>query len=114
MPKVFVSGCFDLLHSGHIAFLKSAAEKGDLYVALGSDKTIFELKNKKPIYNEGEREYILNELSCVKKAFVSKGSGILDFEKENLEKINKIRFGLLKIDAIKSILKEKSITDIFN
>jgi hypothetical protein len=39
---------------------------------------------------------------------------ILDFEKEKLEKINKIRLGLLKIDAIKSILKEKSITDIFN
>jgi hypothetical protein len=39
---------------------------------------------------------------------------ILDFEKENSEKINKIRLGLLKIDAIKSVLKEKSIADIFN
>jgi cytidyltransferase-like protein len=34
--KVFVSGCFDLLHSGHIAFFKAAAEYGDLHVAIGS------------------------------------------------------------------------------
>jgi len=39
MPKkVFVSGCFDLLHSGHIAFFQEASAFGDLYVAIGSDK----------------------------------------------------------------------------
>ena len=36
--KVFVSGCFDMLHSGHVAFFREAASYGDLYVALGSDK----------------------------------------------------------------------------
>jgi cytidyltransferase-like protein len=35
--KVFVSGCFDILHSGHIAFLKEAAQFGELHVGLGSD-----------------------------------------------------------------------------
>jgi len=80
--KVFVSGCFDLLHSGHIAFLKTAAEYGDLYVSIGSDKTIFNLKNKNPAYNEDERLYILQELKCVKEAFIAKGSGMLDFEEE--------------------------------
>ena len=44
--KVFVSGCFDLLHSGHIKFLTEAAKYGDLYVSVGSDKTINELKHK--------------------------------------------------------------------
>lgn len=40
--KVFVSGCYDMLHSGHVAFFEEAAKLGDLYVGLGSDKTIFE------------------------------------------------------------------------
>ena len=43
MEKVFVTGCFDLLHSGHIAFLEQAASYGDLYVCIGSDQTVYEL-----------------------------------------------------------------------
>ena len=44
--KVFVSGCFDMLHSGHVEFFREAAQYGDLYVAIGSDRTIFELKGR--------------------------------------------------------------------
>ena len=43
--KVFVSGCFDLLHSGHVAFLENANQFGDVYVCIGSDNTIKKLKN---------------------------------------------------------------------
>ena len=68
--KVLVSGCFDLLHSGHIAFLQEAASYGDLYVALGSDHTIFELKGQMPINNQEERLYMVQAISCVKKAFI--------------------------------------------
>jgi cytidyltransferase-like protein len=39
--KVFVSGCYDMLHSGHVAFFEEAASYGDLYVGLGSDETIW-------------------------------------------------------------------------
>lgn len=84
--KVFVSGCFDLLHSGHIQFFQTAATYGDLYVALGADKTIFDLKGRLPVNNEEERLYMVQSISCVKSAFISSGSGILDFEKE-LKKI---------------------------
>jgi len=84
--KVFVSGCFDLFHSGHIAFLKSAASYGDLYVAIGSDKNIKLLKNKSPIFGEKERLSIVSSLSFVKKAFIARGSGITDFSDE-LKKI---------------------------
>ena len=77
--KVFVSGCFDLLHSGHVAFLKEASEFGDLYVGLGSDKTIYDLKGRKTINSEDERLYMLDALSCVHKVKINKGSGILDF-----------------------------------
>ncbi len=83
MPKkVFVSGCFDLPHSGHVAFFQEAAKYGDLYVALGSDRTIFELKNRPTINSETERLYIIRSLACVKDAFISKGSGLLDFVDE--------------------------------
>ncbi len=77
--KVFVSGCFDLLHSGHIAFFQEAASYGDLYVALGSDKTVFDLKGRAPVNNEDERLYMVESVKCVADAFVSQGSGILDF-----------------------------------
>jgi cytidyltransferase-like protein len=77
--KVFVSGCFDLLHSGHIAFFQEASSYGDLYVALGSDKTIFDLKGRIPVNSEDERLFMVKSVNCVKGAFVSQGSGMLDF-----------------------------------
>jgi cytidyltransferase-like protein len=83
MPKkVFVSGCFDLLHSGHIAFFQEASAFGDLYVAIGSDKTVYDLKGRAPVNNEDERLYMIKAVSCVKDAFISTGSGVLDFVKE--------------------------------
>ena len=78
--KVFVSGCFDLLHSGHVEFLQRAAAYGDqLYVALGSDRTVFDLKGRPPVNSEEERRFMVQNLACVHQALVSKGSGILDF-----------------------------------
>ena len=89
--KVFVSGCFDLLHSGHIAFFKQAAAYGELYVAVGSDKTILSLKGRVPINTEEERVFVVSEISTVKEAFVSTGHGALDFEPE-LKKIKPDKF----------------------
>jgi cytidyltransferase-like protein len=77
--KVFVSGCFDLLHSGHIAFFQEASSYGDLYVALGSDKTIFDLKGRTPVNSEDERLFMVKSVNCVKDVFVSEGSGMMDF-----------------------------------
>ena len=37
---VLVTGCFDLLHSGHIAFLEEASIHGELIVGIGSDETV--------------------------------------------------------------------------
>lgn len=48
--KVFVSGCYDLLHSGNVEFFKQAARYGDLHVGLGSDATILEYKHHKPMF----------------------------------------------------------------
>jgi len=77
--RVFVSGCFDMLHSGHVAFLMEASQYGELYVGLGSDRTLRELKGREPVNSEDERKYMLEALSCVKKVTINKGSGFLDF-----------------------------------
>ena len=79
VKKVFVSGCYDMLHSGHIAFFKAAAAYGDLYVGIGSDATVYELKQRHTICSEQERLYMVSAVRYVKQAFINRGSGYLDF-----------------------------------
>jgi cytidyltransferase-like protein len=78
--KVMVSGCYDLLHGGHIAFFKTAAAYGDLYVSVGRDENLLLLKGKKPVFSEEERLYIIRSIRYVHDAFLGSGSGLLDFE----------------------------------
>lgn len=77
--KVFVSGCYDLLHSGHVEFFKEAAQYGDLYVGIGSDATILDYKHHKTVYSEQERLFMVKSIRYVKDAFINKGHGIMDF-----------------------------------
>jgi len=80
--KVFVSGCFDMLHSGHVRFLEEAATHGDVYVALGSDQTVRELKGRAPVNTQSERKYMLEALRHVKACLISSGSGLMNFVAE--------------------------------
>jgi cytidyltransferase-like protein len=80
--KVFVSGCFDMLHSGHVAFFEEAAQHGDLYVGIGSDSTIQQLKGRPTINTDKERLYMVKAVKHVKDAWVNSGSGLIDFSKE--------------------------------
>ncbi len=77
--KVFVSGCYDLLHSGHVEFFRQASEYGDLYVGIGSDATILDYKHHKTVYSEQERLFMVKSIRYVKDAFINAGSGIMDF-----------------------------------
>ena len=77
--KVFVSGCYDLLHSGHVEFFRQAAQYGDLYVGIGSDETILHYKNHKTVYSEQERLFMVKSIRYVKDAFINQGHGVLDF-----------------------------------
>jgi len=79
---VFITGCYDLFHSGHVEFFREAAQYGDLYVAIGSDKTIYGLKGRMTVNSEQERLFMVKAVSYVRDAFISQGSGILDFETE--------------------------------
>jgi cytidyltransferase-like protein len=81
--KVIVTGCFDWLHSGHIRFFEQAAAYGDLYVSLGSDSTLRELKGPgHPLQSQAERLYMVQAIRSVSQAFIACGSGYLDVEPE--------------------------------
>lgn len=71
-----------MLHSGHVAFLQEAAQYGDLYIGLGSDKTIKDLKGRETVYSEEERAYMLSALKCVHKVAINRGSGLIDFAED--------------------------------
>ncbi len=64
---VFTNGCFDLLHIGHVTYLKEAKSLGDiLVVGLNSDSSVKKLKGKeRPVQNEMDRASILSELRSV-------------------------------------------------
>lgn len=64
---VFTNGCFDLLHPGHVRYLKEARSLGDaLVVALNSDRSVRVLKGEgRPILNEAERAEVISALGAV-------------------------------------------------
>jgi len=64
---VFTNGCFDVIHAGHVAYLREAKAQGDiLIVAVNDDKQVRAQKGEgRPIYPIGDRIDILSELQCI-------------------------------------------------
>lgn len=64
---ILAGGCFDILHIGHILFLKKAKTKADyLFVLIEGDKKIKELKGEnRPIHNQKDRAEIISALEFV-------------------------------------------------
>ena len=64
---VFCNGCFDIIHVGHIRYLKEASSFGDvLILALNSDSSVRELKGEgRPVTNQSERAEILAEFPFI-------------------------------------------------
>lgn len=63
---VFTNGCFDILHAGHVRYLKEAKGLGDvLVIGINSDDSVARLKPKRPIINETQRAEVLASLECV-------------------------------------------------
>ncbi|MFT4311448.1 MAG: adenylyltransferase/cytidyltransferase family protein [Candidatus Woesearchaeota archaeon] len=67
--KVLVFGTFDILHEGHLFFLRKAKSFGsDLFVVVALDSTVLKLKKRHPLNNQNFRANKLNELDFVKGA----------------------------------------------
>jgi len=108
---VLTNGCFDLLHPGHIFFLKSAAKLGSqLWVALNSDTSIQELKgSKRPILSEAFRAYSLAALDCVTGIFLFQ-SARLNHEIEAFKPDVYVKAGDYTLDSLDR--KEKHALDL--
>lgn len=63
---VLAGGCFDILHVGHIGFLREAKKKGILFLLLESDESVNKLKGVgRPINKQRERAEVLASLTMV-------------------------------------------------
>lgn len=69
---VLATGCFDLLHAGHLTFLEEASRLGDLLVVgVNSDQSVRDLKGpSRPIVGEHERAVLVGALRCVDRVFL--------------------------------------------
>jgi cytidyltransferase-like protein len=81
--KVVVTGCYDWFHTGHVRFFEEVSEYGDLYVIIGNDKNVRELKGEgHPLFAEDERRYVVGSIRTVTEAIISTGMGWLDADPE--------------------------------
>jgi cytidyltransferase-like protein len=82
-PRVLVTGCFDLFHTGHVRFFEEVSELGDLHVVVGHDRNIRLLKGEgHPLFSQEARSYLCGAIRFVKRAHVSSGDGWMDAEPE--------------------------------
>ena len=63
---VFTNGCFDILHAGHVRYLKQAKKLGDvLVIGLNSDTSVSAIKPGRPVNSEKNRAEVLSGLASV-------------------------------------------------
>jgi cytidyltransferase-like protein len=67
--RIVTAGTFDLIHSGHVNFLRECAQFGEVIVVLNTDKFIEHYKGKPPVMTYEERYQVLSELRSVTEVF---------------------------------------------
>ncbi len=82
--RVVVWGTFDILHKGHLEFLKHASNFGDLHVIIVPDKAVYENKGRWPHNTAKIRRTNIEKLACVKGA-------VIDSVERKLTSLLKIR-----------------------
>lgn len=104
MVKVMATGTFDILHLGHIYFLKEAKKQGDtLTVVVATDKTVRKLKHE-PVNPEEIRLKLIKELKVVDEAYIGHEDDMYDIVKEI--KPDVIALGYDQIHDKKTVEKE--------
>jgi cytidyltransferase-like protein len=77
--KVVVTGCYDWLHSGHVRFFEEVSGYGNLYVVVGNDANLRQLKGEgHPLFSQEERRYLVQSVRHVRQALIATGSGWMD------------------------------------
>jgi len=79
MKKVWINGCFDVLHHAHFKMIEFASTFGDLLViGIDSDKRVKELKGEdRPFHTEEERKYNLERIKGVNKVVIFNSEEVL-------------------------------------
>ena len=67
---VFINGCFDILHPGHIRLLQFGASRGKLIVGINADSSIKMCKGRDPIMSHRERKEMLEAIDGVYEVYV--------------------------------------------
>ena len=70
---VYSGGTFDLVHSGHVNFLRRCSEIGSVTVSLNTDEFIEEYKGKRPVMSYAERQAMLEGLRFVDRVIPNVG-----------------------------------------
>jgi len=110
MVKVMATGTFDLLHLGHIYYLKEAKRLGDtLAVVVATDSTVRKLKHE-PINSEEIRLHLIKELKIVDEAYLGHEEDMYEVVKEIKPDIIALGFDQMHNENnIKSELKNRKI-----
>lgn len=95
---VMTTGCYDILHAGHVRHLQRARAMGTkLIVALNSDDSVRRLKGHlvpdRPIHTAAQRRAVLEELRCVDEVRVFEGDNALDLIREVRPDVLAVGFG---------------------
>lgn len=108
MVRIFASGCFDIIHGGHIRFLQEARALGDeLIVCVASDETLYECKGRLSAMPTAHKIAILKELRCVNRVVIGSKSDIpgIDF-KVHFERFKPDIFAITEDDQYVKAKKE--------
>jgi cytidyltransferase-like protein len=86
MKKIFVSGCYDILHAGHLQFFEEARAHGDyLIVSFASAEVLWHHKRRKPSIPDDHKRVLLEGLRMVDEVIVTQGHDEgLDFKDDFL------------------------------
>lgn len=103
---VLVGGCFDLLHFGHISFLKQAKSLGDyLVVALESDENVRRMKgDARPIHTQTQRKEMLESLSFVDEVMTLP---MMHGDRDYFELVRKIKPAIIAVTAGDTAIVQK-------
>jgi len=112
MVRVMATGVFDIIHTGHISYLRQAKALGDeLVVVVACDKTVRKNKHE-PITPENMRVMIIDSLKPVDKAILGKEGDMFDTVREISPDIIALGFDQMNEEDLRKKLNEKGLGHI--